>query len=338
VPRFTVLLPVHRPPATLPYAIQTVLAQTLGDLELFVICDGAPETTIGCAEEYAARDSRVTVLAYPKGERVGEAYRHLALGRAGSDYVAQISDDDLWFPEHLAELAVLLGAVDFGHAVHTQVRPDGAIEALPPNLEDPALRDQLLRDNTLNRFGPTFAGYRLDAYRRLPEGWAPAPQTVQTDLHMWRKFLRCPGLHYGARMAITALHFPTRERGHMSLEERAHENQRWHARVRDPHERNMIVQMAWRSLVGRTLRLERECVRITGLHAAARAELARLTEARAEAIDELNRTAAANRRMETTLRAVLHSKSWRMTAPLRAVLTVAQRLRPKPPTNDPAAP
>jgi hypothetical protein len=46
-----------------------MFAQSLADLELLVICDGAPEATVACAQAYAARDPRTTVLAIPRGER-----------------------------------------------------------------------------------------------------------------------------------------------------------------------------------------------------------------------------------------------------------------------------
>ena len=78
-PTFTILLPVHRPPAMLPFAINSVLAQERRDFELFVICDGAPPETAACAQEFAAKDPRVRVFAHPKGERNGELYRDQAL-------------------------------------------------------------------------------------------------------------------------------------------------------------------------------------------------------------------------------------------------------------------
>ena len=40
---------------------------------------------------------------FPKGDRHGEAHRHAALAEARGELVAHICDDDLWFPEHLAE-------------------------------------------------------------------------------------------------------------------------------------------------------------------------------------------------------------------------------------------
>ena len=254
--RFTVLLPVLRPPAMLPYAIESVLAQSMPDFELFVICDGAPPATIACAEEYAARDPRVNCRAFPKGERNGEAHRHTVLMQAGGDHVAQISDDDLWLPNHLEELGRLLQTVDFGHTQVVGVHHDGHFDTNRADLSVAAFRERLLARVKTNRFGPTFAGYRMDAYRRLPEGWAPAPEGIASDLHMWRKFLGSGDIAVGSRMVVTALHFAAVVRGHMSLDERAEEIRRWSERIRTPHGCADIVEQAWRSLAHQAVRDE----------------------------------------------------------------------------------
>lgn len=246
-PRFTVLLPVHRPPALLPFAIESVLAQRSRDFELFVICDGAPAETVACAREYARRDRRVRVFAFAKGERHGEAYRHAALQEARGRYVAHICDDDFWFPAHLDEMEKLLAVIDFGNLRHTQVDPRGEVRSLPGNLAAPEIRRAMLHEK-FNFFSPTFAGYRLDAYRRLPEGWTPAPPDVWTDLYMWRKFLRRDDMSFATGDAITALHFPASARAHMALDQRAAENKAWFERARDPSQREMIIGEALRSL------------------------------------------------------------------------------------------
>lgn len=41
MPRFTILLPIHRPPVLPRYAVETVLGQSESDRELFITCDGA---------------------------------------------------------------------------------------------------------------------------------------------------------------------------------------------------------------------------------------------------------------------------------------------------------
>jgi succinoglycan biosynthesis protein ExoW len=176
-PLFTILLPVVRPPVLLPFAIESVLAQSVPEFELLVVCDGAPAETVACARDYAGRDPRVQVLAFPKGARNGEAHRHAALAGARGRYVAQIGDDDLWFPDHLAELGVLLAKADFGNLLHVYAHPGGRVEILPGDIGLPAMRERMLGEK-FNLFGPTVAGYRLAAYRALPEGWSPAPPDV----------------------------------------------------------------------------------------------------------------------------------------------------------------
>jgi glycosyltransferase involved in cell wall biosynthesis len=241
-PLFTILLPIVRPPALLPFAIQSVGAQIIQDFELFVICDGAPDETRVCANRFAAEDDRIRVFAFDKGERNGEAHRHTALAEASGRYVAHIADDDLWFPDHLTELAKLLAKVDFGNLTHVYV-VDGKALALPGDLASKQTRDSMLSDSPkYNFFGLSVAGYRLDAYRRLPEGWAPAPKGIWTDLHMWRKFLRCPGVTAGTRVAITSLQFATPQRKDLTLEARGDENRCWFERIRDPAQRDTISQ------------------------------------------------------------------------------------------------
>lgn len=309
-PRFTILLPVIRPPALLPFAIESVLDQSVTDFELCVICDGAPAETIACAESFAQRDDRVKVFAHPKGGRNGEAWRHAALMRSDAQYVAQIADDDLWLPRHLAEMDILLSRVDFGNTLHVYVKPDGALAILPGNLAEPATRARML-DEHRNYFGPTCAGYRLEAYRRLPEGWAPAPPDIWSDLHMWRKFLRQDGLSFGTCAAVTALQFATPHRADVTLEQRAAEIRAWRERILDPQVRAHIVQAAWCSLVDHAQRGDDAIAAMTAELARLRPEHATLTRDLAEA--------------HAQLRHIMASTSWRITAPLRALFGVMKR-------------
>lgn len=225
---FTVLLPVHRPPVMLPWAIESVLAQTVTDLDLVVICDGAPPETAARAREYADRDSRIRVLDLPKGERHGEAHRHRVLEEvveAERPLVAQIADDDLWFPGHLAELERLLADADFGNLLQVRVLPGGGVALHHGDLADPGTRERMLTER-FNFFGPSVAGYRLAAYRRLVHGWQPAPTDVWSDLHMWRAFLATPGLRLATRFAVEGVSLPAAERTDVDLGERAAENRR----------------------------------------------------------------------------------------------------------------
>lgn len=225
-PAFTIMLPVNRPPDLMGFAIQSVLAQTRGDFELFIICDGAPSETVTAAEIAAAMDARLRVFRFVKGEHHGEAHRHAVLERARGRMICQIADDDIWFPEHLAEMAVLLEEVEFGNTLHTTVFPGDHCRIEFLDLSDPTVQVRM-RAQLWNFFSPTVAGYRLSAYRRLALGWSPAPPGLWTDLAMWRRFLDLPNIVTGSRFAVTSLHFPASLRKGWSLAQRRAEIARY---------------------------------------------------------------------------------------------------------------
>lgn len=244
--RFTVLLPITRPPAFLPFAVEAVLGQTHSDFELFIISDGAPATTIEWVREAAKRDARVRLFDFPKGERHGEAHRHSVLQEATGTFVAQIADDDLWFPEYLSEMALHLRTVDFGNLIQCTVDANGAIDAYAGDLGAPNVRERMMLTGW-NFFGPTVTGYRISAYRQM-EGWSAAPAGIPTDLHMWRKFLANPRFKVGTRFAIQSVGFPTPQRTKWSEARRAAEIAAFAKRLQDPEARRDIAAEGLRAV------------------------------------------------------------------------------------------
>jgi succinoglycan biosynthesis protein ExoW len=221
-PRFTVLLPIHRPPNLLPFAIESVRQQVKGDFELFIICDGAPPETARVGRRFADIDQRIQVFDFPKGEGNGESHRHEALRHAMGRYVAQLGDDDLWFPDHLQKIEEILEIVEFGNLLQSEVNSDGSIHVHFDDLSNESTQRRMIHEK-YNFFGPTVAGYRLSTYRRLPIGWAPGPADVWSDLHMWRKFLSLPDIRVGTSLCVTSIKFAAYGRSHMSIEEREDE-------------------------------------------------------------------------------------------------------------------
>jgi glycosyltransferase involved in cell wall biosynthesis len=296
----------------LPFAIESVLEQSVTDFELLIICDGAPPETVACAKAYAERDARVHVFEFPKGARHGEEHRDRVLNEAMGRYVAQICDDDLWFPNHLEEMERLLTTADFGNLLHVHVRPQGTIEIFPGDLGRPEVR-QRMKDERYNFFGLSFAGYRLETYKQLPRGWSPAPPDIWTDLFMWRKFLAKQDLVFGTRAAITALHFAAPERDSWTVDDRRDENCRFLERIRDPRTRKGIEEEAWRSLIARTIELDGVATsrdELKGQLKSVRSELKLLRMSQRGLKIRLKQT-------KETLRSMLRSTSWRLTAPLR---------------------
>jgi glycosyltransferase involved in cell wall biosynthesis len=106
-PRISVLIGAHNHQDTLPRAVESMLAQTVGALELIVIDDGSTDRSVEVAESLAAGDSRIRVL--PMGENVGIARSlNAGLREARAPLVAVQDADDWSQPQRLErQLAVL---------------------------------------------------------------------------------------------------------------------------------------------------------------------------------------------------------------------------------------
>jgi glycosyltransferase involved in cell wall biosynthesis len=123
-----VLLPTHSRPRTIIYAIDSVLAQTHAALELHIVCDGCDAAT----DDVVARvnDPRVRFHRRPKAPGYGYANRNAVLRLTSAPWIAYISDDDLWFPDHLevslASLRVLGSGLVASRSV--LVKPPGRLD------------------------------------------------------------------------------------------------------------------------------------------------------------------------------------------------------------------
>ena len=240
----TVLVPTHVHGPTLYQSVGSALAQTISDIEVIVIGDGVDETTRAISADLQRQDSRVRFMDFSKGPRNGEIHRHRALENAQGRIVCYLSDDDLWFPNHIAAMASMLqGDVGLAHALPLLVEPDGNIADRVVDLALPYYRKQVLAGRNLI---PLSCGaHTLDAYRRLPMGWSTTPRAIGgTDTHMWQKLLRS-GCGAMSGTQPTALVFPSPYRTGWPIERRVEELSRWREDVEAP---------AWRSaFVDRTL-------------------------------------------------------------------------------------
>ena len=99
-PEISVLLPAYNAAATLPAALDSLLAQTFGDFEIVVVDDGSIDETGAILHTYAARDARVRSIRQAHAGVVGAAQAGLLACRGA--LVARMDADDLAVPERLA--------------------------------------------------------------------------------------------------------------------------------------------------------------------------------------------------------------------------------------------
>jgi|SRR5579859_3710667 len=118
-PRVSVALPVWNAEAFLSKAIESILSQTLADLELVVVDDGSTDATAEILEDFQARDPRIRVHRQANSGFVDAVNAALAL--CSADYVARMDADDIavgdrlerqcQFLEHHPEVGIVGGTV-----------------------------------------------------------------------------------------------------------------------------------------------------------------------------------------------------------------------------------
>jgi hypothetical protein len=208
----TVLLPTtgEKGPV-IQYALASVLAQSVASIEVFVIGDGAGESTRHVVNEIAQHDPRVRFFDLPKGVRRGETYRHDLLTReARGRIVCYLCDRDLWCRDHVAALSQALETADMATSLAMII--EGPAEhqwRLARQKFDLRLPDYR-RGWVAGKFslGPLSAvGHTLEMYRRLARGWETTPEKRATDQYMWRKFLVQPDCRFNYAPRATVLAF-----------------------------------------------------------------------------------------------------------------------------------
>jgi len=107
-PKVSVALPCCNCAATLPDALDSLLSQTLAEIEILAADDGSTDETAHILRSYAARDSRVRPLFLAHGGIV--AALNACLEQAQAPYVARMDADDLSLPERLDIQARMLDA------------------------------------------------------------------------------------------------------------------------------------------------------------------------------------------------------------------------------------
>jgi GalNAc5-diNAcBac-PP-undecaprenol beta-1,3-glucosyltransferase len=238
-PQATVLIPTHDHGPPLIRAINSVLAQTVADLEVFVIGDGVPDVTREIMTDFQRLDSRVRFFDHPKGPRNGEIYRHAALTEARGEIVCYLGDDDLYLPGHVDTMLQALRQVDFAHALYVCVAPTDVVCAYMIDVSLPEDRSLVLQAR--KGLSLSCGAHTLQMYRRLPHGWRTTPPGISTDIFMWKQFLADPACRVWSATHPTVLHFPSYMRRDWTPDERCAELGRWSERLAHPAQCQRIV-------------------------------------------------------------------------------------------------
>jgi hypothetical protein len=151
----------------------------------------------------------------------------------------------------------------------------------------------------------TGTAHSRSAYLALPDGWRVAPPGAWADLMLWRQFFAQPEIRAATLPVATTIQFPADVHRHRSAADRQESFDRWARFARSDDARAELHRLAARAGAENLLGLLEQIDELRD-----KEELSRRS-----VIDTASRLDAA----ETALTQLRASRSWRMTAPLRAV-------------------
>lgn len=167
MPEISVIVPVYKVEKYLTKCVDSILAQTFTDFELWLVDDGSPDHCGIICDEYARKDARVKVI-HKKNGGLSDA-RNAALDVMQGEYVFFVDSDD-WIAVDALEI-MYAASKRTGAEVATgniiSVYEDGTEKLLySPTQKEKILKDEeilatLLQPSACNRL------YKAELFRKL---------------------------------------------------------------------------------------------------------------------------------------------------------------------------
>ena len=172
MPLISVIVPVYKVEPYLARCVDSILAQTLPDFELWLVDDGSPDGCPALCDAYAAGDDRVRVIHKENGGL--SSARNAALDKFNGQYVCFVDSDDYLAFDALETMYAALCETGSDVAVGNMRSFDE--NGTERDFYNPAAERAVLEGeemlSTLNQPCATNRLYRAEIYRtlRFPEG------------------------------------------------------------------------------------------------------------------------------------------------------------------------
>ncbi|HWX83735.1 MAG TPA: glycosyltransferase family A protein [Xanthobacteraceae bacterium] len=193
-PFFSVVLPTYGRGRHIRPSVESVLAQTYGDLELIVVGDGCADETEAVVRSFPAERVHWRNLPHNTGSQ--SFPNNEGIGAARGRWIAYIGHDDIWAPNHLERIAGTIASdatLDFvisGCVFHGPLGSDDYY--ITGLFDEPDAGSRCM-------FPPTSLAHRRDVIARMGGGWRD-PRAVKPPAD--NEFL-LRAAHAGLRFAST---------------------------------------------------------------------------------------------------------------------------------------
>jgi len=100
MPLVSVIMPSYQYDRFIAEAIESVLNQTMGDLELIIVDDGSTDKSQQIIQSYAEKDSRIVPIISDKNRGIPHTL-NAGIEAAKGKFIAFLDADDCWLPKKL---------------------------------------------------------------------------------------------------------------------------------------------------------------------------------------------------------------------------------------------
>jgi glycosyltransferase involved in cell wall biosynthesis len=100
-PKVSIIVPIYNVEKYLRQCLDSIVSQTLKDIEIILVDDGSTDNSPAIVDEYAAKDKRIVAIHKPNGG-LGHAY-NTGVANATGEYIGFVESDD-WVEPDMFEL------------------------------------------------------------------------------------------------------------------------------------------------------------------------------------------------------------------------------------------
>lgn len=186
-PKLSVLVPIYNVEPYLRQCLSSLVEQTLPEIEIICINDGSTDHSLDIVKEFAAKDSRITIIDKPNSG-YGDSMNQ-GLEQAHGEYIGILESDDWIIPDAFATLyqAAKKANADVVKANYYKFRTlkNGDIATIT-KVEEITERQTIdpAKDRQVFLFAPAIwsAIYRADFLRQNKINFLPTPGASYQDL------------------------------------------------------------------------------------------------------------------------------------------------------------
>ena len=102
MPLVSIIVPVYKTEKYIHECVDSLINQTLKDIEIILVDDGSPDNCPAICDAYADKDNRIVVIHKDNGG-LSDA-RNVALETAKGDYIGFVDSDDFVEPTMFEKL------------------------------------------------------------------------------------------------------------------------------------------------------------------------------------------------------------------------------------------